>query len=622
MATISTWANILTQVGALAATQITTMLTNWATVIGDLGNLAWTYVTKTAANIMDTIATWTNILTKVGAMSVAQITTILTSTANVISALGNWTWAQITKTASQVMTTISTWANIIAQVGNLAWANLTKTATNIMDTIASWTNILAKVGAMSVAQITTLLTNTTNVISALGNWTWAQVTKTGAQIMSTISTWTTIINQVGNLAWANLTKTAQNICDTLVSWTEMATKFGVNIATTLLTGTIQTAQMALSSFATNFFTGATGLAKFANDVLNWNKIAGGVANFFGALTDRTGWKNADIASDAAIGYSKLEAVPYKLPTSAYNYIMNPSFEYADWGGNETQNSIYVKFGEYSARISSTGSSVSSGYSNYIDVRGIDKLALATYIKITSWVSGGYFYSNMNVYTSSKTYIKHTDWFTETGVKDWTHKTLTYNRGDSAFPSNTAFIRLQFGYHTDSPDANSRAAYFDGFQVNFGDQTPIFQDFTTYSYNWTPDKLETTSTTSTSWSQTSWTDILSLQFECESVMLCFISAYAYSRVYNGTGSAQECVGMFRIIYDGTPISATIGDIGGYTRNTKYFRSPYSSHTVKIANKGTHTVKIQMCVYIPVSNATVYAFDRRLTIIKGFYQGGTT
>jgi len=240
---VKTAQNILDTLGALTKAAIKALLTSWEWICDaaeGLGKLAWNLLTKTAQNILDTIGDW----------------------ATMIADFGNIAWSYITKTAQNILDVIGNWATMIADFGNLAWSYITKTATDIMNTIASWANILAKVGAMSVAQITTLLTSTANVISALGNWAWTQITKTAAQVMATISTWANIIAQVGNLAWSYVTKTAQNICDTLVSWTNMATKFGVEIATSLLTGIIESANFALSSLATGFFTGATGLAKF------------------------------------------------------------------------------------------------------------------------------------------------------------------------------------------------------------------------------------------------------------------------------------------------------------------------------------------------------------------------
>jgi hypothetical protein len=285
--TIASWANMITAFGAWTTGQITSMLTSWAQMVTAMGNLVWSQVTKTASDVMATISTWANILSQVGAMTVAQITTLLTSTANVISALGNWAWAQITKTATDVMTTIS-----------------------------SWTNILNQVGAMTVAQITTTLTSTANIISALGNWTWTQITKTATDVMTTISSWANILTQVGAqtyaqiktmlTSWAQITnstalglidfatyisnrvfsamsgtitwaqncfttwatlltqvgaQTSAQITTMLTNWATVITALG-NLATTYLSGIIQSAQMALSSLADGFFTGATGLAKF------------------------------------------------------------------------------------------------------------------------------------------------------------------------------------------------------------------------------------------------------------------------------------------------------------------------------------------------------------------------
>jgi hypothetical protein len=154
----------------------------------------------------------------------------------------------------------------------------------------------------------------------------------------------------------------------------------------------------------------------------------------------------------------------------------------------------------------------------------------------------------------------------------------------------------------------------------GDQIPAFQDFTAYSFNWMPEKIETELATDFSWSSTEWTDILELSFECESKMLLFIHAYTNGNVFNATGSAGTVNKAHYLTIDGNSVPATDCIIGGYCPNNAQFSAPYSVHAVAIVEKGSHTLKIRMRAM--VANTTAWAFDRRLTIIKGFYQGGTS
>jgi hypothetical protein len=147
-----------------------------------------------------------------------------------------------------------------------------------------------------------------------------------------------------------------------------------------------------------------------------------------------------------------------------------------------------------------------------------------------------------------------------------------------------------------------------------------QNFTAYSLNWMPEKIETALATDFSWSSTEWTDILELPFTCDSKMLLFIHAYVHGFIFNNTGNPATIHRVHYLTLDGNGLPVTDCVIGGYCPNQSQFNAPYSVHTVAIVEKGSHTIKIRMRAML--ANTTAWAFDRRLSILKGFYQGGTT
>jgi hypothetical protein len=146
------------------------------------------------------------------------------------------------------------------------------------------------------------------------------------------------------------------------------------------------------------------------------------------------------------------------------------------------------------------------------------------------------------------------------------------------------------------------------------------NFTGYSLNWMPEKIETMASSELAWSSQDWTDILSLGFECESTMLCIILIDARGSIKKDAGTA-EANAEYRLLLDGNYISGTFGWIGKveFTVN-EALHGHYSMHTVAIVPKGSHTLTMQMIANI--GGSTARAYDRRLTIIKGFYQGGAT
>lgn len=160
---------------------------------------------------------------------------------------------------------------------------------------------------------------------------------------------------------------------------------------------------------------------------------------------------------------------------------------------------------------------------------------------------------------------------------------------------------------------------DGFRwVSRPKLLPV-QNFTNYSSTWCPEKLETLSTTSVSWSSTDWTNVLDLQFECESTMLIVAFAFMDTELYRA--SAGSLFGYVKLTLDDVDLPATqtaIYEDGG--TGLTAFEVPVHIHTVFTAPKGIHHLKIAMCVYS--SSYTIWGFARRLSVLKGYYQGGTT
>jgi uncharacterized protein YjbI with pentapeptide repeats len=258
----STWATLLSQIGAATVAQITTILTSTTNVVSALGNWTWAQITKSASDVMGTISSWANILTQVGAMTVAQITTLLTSTANVISALGNWTWSQITKSASDVMGTISTWANILTQVGAMTVAQITTHLT-------SWANVISALGSWTTSQISTMLTSWAQMVTAMGNIAWSQISATAANLMSTISSWANILSQVGSL-------TVGQILTALTSWTQVTdpNALGTIPGGKIANATITNAQIANATItAANIANATITATQIANATITSAQIA-------------------------------------------------------------------------------------------------------------------------------------------------------------------------------------------------------------------------------------------------------------------------------------------------------------------------------------------------------------
>jgi hypothetical protein len=324
-------------------------------------------------------------------------------------------------------------------------------------------------------------------------------------------------------------------------------------------------------------------------------------------------------SNAKLDVDKLSVVPYKLPTSAYNYVVNGSFEYGTWGGDESQDTTAAKFGKYGASMPASGTNKNSGYSNFIDIRGMTTITLSVWTLIN--ITIGNFYCQVYFYKSDKTACStiSADMAVISATETvYTQHSHTYTIATD-FPSDCKFIRVKTAWWNISGNP-SGTAWFDCWQSNMGDQIPTFQDFTTYSYSWMPEKIETIATSSYAWSSINWTDLLELTFECESTMLCTIFAHCSSAAVNKTGAAIDVGVDMKLTLDGTDIDETAFSLLDYEPNNYGFDMVYSVHSVKIMAKGSHSLKIRARTYR--ADVDSQFLGRRLTILKGFYQGGTT
>jgi len=449
--------------------------------------------------------------------------------------------------------------------------------------------------------------------------------------------------------------------------------------------------------------GALTAPQVKNVIETWNKLVDvdALGDLMGELV-KVGTGTLKWLSDFFTGYNtsnpkldidKLNIIPYKLPTSAYNYILNPSFEYpsptvtgiADsgnttttvdaartesddhwngkyiyytsgdnkalsrlisdfvnsthtithaafpnvvdandeydiiptelvhpWGGAEIQTSEYAKFGKYSALLIATGSDVDGGWSNYIDVRGLTELTVAVWMKVTARTAGS-FQSWIEYYDKNKVYVA--DSMLEIGeleaVIDWTQKTLT----DSTIPATAAFARVRTVWR-DTPTGSGFVA---GWQLNVGDQTPAFQDFTAYSYKWMPEKIETESATDLAWGDSDPVVILELPFECESKTICLIHACADLATKNTDASTQSAKTEVLLDIDTTTVPASKQKVGFSALPSNHLiYGCYSTTSIVILEKGKHLLKM----WLTLTGVSVdsYAYHRRITILKGFYQGG--
>lgn len=155
-----------------------------------------------------------------------------------------------------------------------------------------------------------------------------------------------------------------------------------------------------------------------------------------------------------------------------------------------------------------------------------------------------------------------------------------------------------------------------------------QNFTTYSMNWCPEKIDTEMATTVSWSSDlNWTDDsndpLHLEVTCDSKMLLFINAYCRLSTWKEPSTSGKQIGSaFKLVIDTTDLPATEGHIANWADASSgyWVKGVYSCHTVAILEKGIHTIKLRVRM-MGGTGVTAYFYDRRLSALKGFYQGGT-
>ena len=177
------------------------------------------------------------------------------------------------------------------------------------------------------------------------------------------------------------------------------------------------------------------------------------------------WHNAKVNVSKFAGSYELG-----LSGGTQNLIRNPSYEYGAWSnGNETITTEQAKFGSYSAKLAASGSTISSGSSNFVCIKGMKKFTVAAWMKITARTSG-YFVTVIQCYDGSKIDLGARVVRTLTAVIDWTLATSLFAETD--LPSGTVFIRCRFYWDT-TPNGTG---YVDGWQVVAGDSLPQFEDY--------------------------------------------------------------------------------------------------------------------------------------------------
>jgi len=168
----------------------------------------------------------------------------------------------------------------------------------------------------------------------------------------------------------------------------------------------------------------------------------------------------------------------------------------------------------------------------------------------------------------------------------------------------------------------------GFKWIIKPKQSNFANFTTYAYNWCPEKIDTEMATTVSWSSDlNWTDDsndpLHLEVTCDSKMLLFVNAYCRLSTYKDTSTLGKQIGSaFKLVVDTTDLPATEGHIANWADASSgyWVKGVYSCHTVVILEKGVHTIKLRVRM-MGGTGVTAYFYERRLSALKGFYQGGT-
>lgn len=308
---------------------------------------------------------------------------------------------------------------------------------------------------------------------------------------------------------------------------------------------------------------------------------------------------------------------YQLPTSIRNEVTNPSFEYGTWGGDETHCPV-SKFGQYCAQMIASQQNKSSGWSNYIDVRVHEKISLGVWLRILKYAGSfvGTFLASVNFYDANKSPLTpdHADWVNidtwDDSLTQWTKYTKIYTIADD-FPDNVAFIRLHFAWWNAAGNPNGDA-YIDGVQANFGDQSPAFQDFTTYSERWMPKRIEVVSSTELSNpTPNQWVDVLMKSFTVLEDNM-FLIIFANVDIYATAGSTVDLNVVWKLTLDGNDLCKT-ETIFSLTDNLfKKYGGPVPLIWFTTMNKGPHTVKLQTYRY---SGTSLYCYDRILMMLTG-------
>ena len=159
-----------------------------------------------------------------------------------------------------------------------------------------------------------------------------------------------------------------------------------------------------------------------------------------------------------------------------NSVLNPSFEYGDWGGDETASTDYSKYGKYSGKLVANGANIYSAMSNWINIKGWDKVTVAAWVNITALTTAS-FWLTIRFYDTNRaacTPTDHIDLAQYTATQDWAQVSHTYAATD--FPSDCVYIRVRMAWWNDIGDP-SGTAYVDGWQVHKGEYLPDFYDGT-------------------------------------------------------------------------------------------------------------------------------------------------
>lgn len=410
---------------------------------------------------------------------------------------------------------------------------------------------------------------------------------------------------------------------------------GVDVGARWLADIFTGDYLNLDAFINNFWNGVDALGKFADyfwsatDVARLKFDTGFVTDvLIDAIEGIEGnkiwlggiyWLSSMIygygGSDPKLKFDKLDIEPYKLPTSARNEVSNGSFEHGNWGGNGVQSDALAHHGKYSLILYPNGSNVYSGYSNLIECRGVSEITVSTYTRVSSYLSGNC-RCTVLWYNASEVYTGESDFGCTNGDHDWTQDKQTYD----VTSSDRSFARIRFSFQDDNPRGTM---LIDEVQVHYGDQIPVFQDFTAYSYNWMPDKLETVSPDDYANLTGDWTTVLMLDdIDLDSTMIIILWGWAYVTATRkiGQGSGNTYV-YLRLLVDDTD-AYCFCLIGGILDAGDPFAGCYAPHLAISLTKGSHNIKMQARVWNATYNDGTIHAGRRLSLITAYGEGGTS